>query len=187
MSAACDFSKPSGFCRIESDRPLSIEEMRGHARRQSVEVEKVSSAITLSGMRYSPEQQPGEIAINRWITGGGYEPLWPNGNHPYNTYILSHNSNWATLGSSNATWISGGAMNDQIKQASFWVIPGKCVGFKPFEHENYVTLYSFLGNTVCRGPGDSLENWYLWNQNWNISAMKTAYINYNGQWPPGFL
>lgn len=191
-AAACDLSKPSGYCRIESDRPLSIEQMLGHARRQSadVEVEVVSSAVVLAGMRYSPEQQPGEVAVNRWVTGGGYEPWWPNGNHPNNTWILNHNGSWPTLGSSAATWASGSYMDNNIKQASFWVPSGKCVGFRVYADENWVSKYSFLGEVVCKTQHQGLENWLLWDQNWQVSSMKTGFSNCfvpnNCPLPPGF-
>jgi hypothetical protein len=185
---ACDLSKPAGSCRWESDRPMSHWEMLGHARRQSVEVEKVSSAIVLAGMRSSPEQQGGEVAVYRYQWGVN-EPFWPNGNAPNNTLILNHNWNWATLAASSATWPSGAAMAGNIKQASFWVPSGKCVGFRPYAGTNLTSPYNFIGNVVCKTQYQGLENWLLWDQNWNVQSMKTGFSNCfagNCPLPPGF-
>jgi hypothetical protein len=153
-------------------------------------VEVVSSAIIQTGMRQAPpDQQDGEVLLRRWVTGDPNEPWYPYGNFPNNYLILQHNGNWPNLHSPVATWPSGYQMGDYIKQASFWVPPGKCVGFRPYQHENYVGAYNFLGNLVCKTPAQSGESWLLWDQNWQISSIKTAFTTCvvgNCPAPPGF-
>lgn len=176
----------AGSLRVESDRPMDMDQMlrlkRGFERRQSVdigEVELRQNAVIVNGMRSCdvwPNQQPGEVSVRKVIDASD-----PNTG---TSMCLQHNGNWPSLHSPQATYVNGEPMADNIRKASFFVPAGQCVGFKPYAHENYVERYGFIGDHVCRSTTG--ENWLLWNANWQISSIKTAYKCYSCPWPSGF-